>query len=405
VTTGFEFTCVVQTNAVPSCWGSNDTGQLGLGAASIQAMPLAVAGLGTDVTQMAAGNGSFCVDKSDGSAWCWGANLAGQPDDGPSAYRPSPVEVTAFGHSVVQVANGSGDATCMLTRDLGVWCWGSISNDGGNFDARPTPFLVDGLPTNVGQVAIGWAHACARTNDGMLWCWGRNDSGQLGEGTNAFFESTPIQVAALGNKVDNVVAGGTHSCARTTDGILWCWGSNDSGQLGDGTTQDSATPLPVKSLGANVQQASPGPIGHTCACLTDGTAWCWGRNESGQLGDGSTLQRPNPVQVTGLASVVEISTGASHTCARTRDGSLWCWGGNGAGQLGNGKSGQLAMESTPVRVAALGTNVVEVRTSLVATCARGSDGSIWCWGAREYGMMGDGDLGLRSSPALLAGCN
>jgi alpha-tubulin suppressor-like RCC1 family protein len=214
----------------------------------------------------------------------------------------------------------------------------------------------------------------------------------------------PVQVTALAGLVVQVATTGTHTCARTIDGALWCWGGNDSGQLGDGTTTDSATPLQVTPLGANVRQVSTSPASHTCACLADGTAWCWGRNDSGQLGDGTTSQSAFPVQVSGLASVVEISAGGFHTCARTSDGALWCWGDNMGGELGNGVSGQRAMAKTPVRVASLGTNVAEVRAGTGRTCARGNNGGIWCWGARDYGMMGDGDLGFGLSPAPPAGC-
>jgi alpha-tubulin suppressor-like RCC1 family protein len=404
VAAGLDFTCAIRVGATLSCWGENLVGQLGIGMPAVQVTPLAVARLGTDVAQLSAGNRSFCARKTDGSAWCWGDNLAGQPDDGPTGYRPSPVEVVALGHSVAQVASGWGGATCALLTDGGVWCWGSISNASGNFDARPVPFEVAGLPTNIAEVAVGWAHACARADDGALWCWGRNDNGQLGDGSNAYFRDTPVQVSALAGLVAEVSTTGTHTCARSIDGMLWCWGSNDSGELGDGTTTDSATPLKVAPLGANVRQVSTSPGGHTCARLTDGTAWCWGRNDSGQLGDSTTSQSATPVQVSGLASAVAISAGASHTCARTSDGSAWCWGDNQVGQLGNGMTGQRALETIPVRIAPLGTEVVEVCAGTGATCAREKDGGIWCWGARAYGLMGDGDLGLVSSPVGQAGC-
>jgi alpha-tubulin suppressor-like RCC1 family protein len=404
VAAGLELTCAVDVGATLSCWGTNGFGQLGLGTTSIQAVPLAVASLGTDVAQLAAGDSFFCARKTDGSAWCWGDNLAGQPDDGLTGYRPSPVEVVALSHSVAQVAGG-GAATCALMTDGGVWCWGSISNTSGNFDARPVPFQVAGLPTNIVEVAVGWGHACARADDGTLWCWGRNDNGQLGDGSSAFFREMPVQVTALtGLVVQVATTEGNHTCARTIDGALWCWGGNDSGQLGDGTNIDSATPLQVTPLGANVRQVSTSPVGHTCACLADGTAWCWGRNDSGQLGDGTTSQSAFPVQVSGLASVVEISAGGFHTCARTSDGALWCWGDNEWGELGNGVSGQRAMATTPVQVASLGTNVAEVRAGFGNTCARNKDGGVWCWGGRDYGMLGDGDLGFGLSPAPPAGC-
>ena len=404
VAAGFDFTCGIQVGATLSCWGGNPVGQLGTGTSSVQAVPTAVASLGSDVAQLAAGNGFFCARKSSGSAWCWGNNLAGQPSDGPTDYRPLPVEVLALGHSVAQVASGWGSATCALTTSGEVWCWGEISNATGNSDVRPIPFQIAGLPERPVEIAVGWGHACARLDVGTLWCWGRNDNGQLGDGSNAFFREAPTPVNALGFEVAAVATSGTHTCARKMDGSLWCWGSNDSGELGDGTTTDSPTPLWVQPLGTRVRQVSTSPSSHSCALLEDGTAWCWGANSSGQLGDGTTLRSSVPVQVSGLASVAEISAGLSHTCARTSDGALWCWGDNGVGQLGNGMSGQSAMSTTPVRVAVPGTEWIEVRAGIGGTCARAKDLSTWCWGMRDHGMMGNGDLGLRVSPVAPAGC-
>jgi alpha-tubulin suppressor-like RCC1 family protein len=406
VASGFTSTCAIDGNGRSSCWGDGSFGKLGNGSFSVQAEPLAQASLGIDVSQLASGNGSFCARKTDGSAWCWGNNLAGRTDEGPTPYRPSPVEVVALGHSVVQIAGGWGDTTCALrTNDLGVWCWGSISTAAGGVETRPIPFQVAGLPTGIGEVVVGWGHACARADDGRLWCWGRNDNGELGDGSDAFFQERPVQVGALGAEVAQVATSGTHTCARKLDGTLWCWGSNDAGQLGDGTTAGGATPRMVQSLGASVRQVSTGSNNHTCARLADGTAWCWGDNYAGQLGDGTTSSSALPVQVLGLASVVDISAGFNHACARESDGTLWCWGDNKGGQLGDGRSGQLALATSPVRVAKLGTDVVEVRAGIgAATCARRKGGDVWCWGARGCGMMGDGDIGFALSPVRPAGC-
>jgi alpha-tubulin suppressor-like RCC1 family protein len=142
----------------------------------------------------------------------------------------------------------------------------------------------------------------------------------------------------------------------------------------------------------------------TCAVLDDGTAWCWGRNDNGELGNGSLDQTVLPVQVAGLVSVVEVAIGEAHACARTSDDALWCWGGNGVGQLGTGRTGQTARSTIPVRVASLGARVTGLAVGSGATCARGVDGSVWCWGARTLGMLGDGAVGFTPSPVAPAGC-
>jgi alpha-tubulin suppressor-like RCC1 family protein len=132
----------------------------------------------------------------------------------------------------------------------------------------------------------------------------------------------------------------------------------------------------------------------------------WGPGDDEEMNalDGTTSDSALPVQVYGLSPVVEILAGVTHGCARTSDGALWCWGEHGAGQLGDGMSGRRAMVTTPVRVATLGTSVVEVCAGMGATCARGEASDVWCWGARSFGMMGDGDLGFALSPVGPAGC-
>ena len=398
-------TCAVQSGGTLRCWGDNDFGQLGIGVTSAQPTPRAVANLGTSVAQLAAGADFFCARRTDGGVACWGIDPASQPGDGSGSIvcQPSPLEVAALARPVTQVAGGD-EGSCALSTDGQVWCWGWVSNAAGGFELRAVPFQVPGLPATIVEVAVGSSHACALANDGTLWCWGRNDNGQLGDETNAFFSEAPVQVSTLGPTVAEVATGGTHTCARTADGTLWCWGSNDSGQLGDGTTDDRAIPLPVTSLGAKVRQVSASPWSHTCAVLDDGTAWCWGRNDSAQLGDGTLVSSTVPVPVAGLASVVEVAAGGEHTCARTGDGALWCWGDNSSGQLGTGTSGQGAMAMIPVRVTALGTEVVEVSAGLGATCARAKDGGVWCWGARDFGLMADGTIGFSPSPVGPAGC-
>ncbi|MBI4700423.1 MAG: hypothetical protein HY744_04520 [Deltaproteobacteria bacterium] len=193
-------------------------------------------------------------------------------------------------------------------------------------------------------------HTCARKADGTLWCWGSNEKGQLGDGTTKGQDCngwpckpSPQQVPALGTSVVEVSAGEGHTCARTGSQKLWCWGNNAGGQLGSGTVLPELSPVPVTALGASVVEVSAG-YNHTCARKGDGTLWCWGSNGSGQLGDGTTKGQDCsgwcnalPVQVTALGTaVVEVSAGYNHTCARKQSGTVWCWGKNQLGQLGDG---------------------------------------------------------------------
>ena len=301
--------------------------------------------------------------------------LAGDDPRPPSAAGDAP--------SWLQLAAGD-DHTCARKTDGTLWCWGS-NTDGqlgdGNIGAKASPVQVGALGTLVAEVAAGVGHTCARKTDGTLWCWGQNFQGQLGDG-DIVDKASPVQVSALGTLVAEIAAGRLHTCARKTDGTLWCWGSNIDGQLGDGTAGNKPSPVQVGALGTLVAEVAAG-VGHTCARKTDGTLWCWGLNFQGQLGDGTTGDKSSPVQVGALGTLVaEIAAGNLHTCARKTDGTLWCWGNNDHGQLGDGTS---KSKSSPVQVGALGTLVAEVAAGGNHTCARKTDGTLWCWGTDGTG--------------------
>ncbi len=242
------------------------------------------------------------------------------------------------------------------------------------------------------SVASGYSHACGVKADHTLWCWGANDSGQLGDGTNTN-RPLPVQVTALGSSVAEVSVGDLYTCARKTDGSLWCWGNNASGQLGNGTAVDTSTPTQVTALGTGVAEISAGDL-FACARKTDGTAWCWG---SGPLGDGTGTPALAPVQVPGLSGVAQVSTGDGAACARKTDGSLWCWGFNTFGVVGDGTTND---QLSPVQVT---TGVACVSVGDLFACATKSDGTVWCWGTNDKGELGDGTTTNHFSPAAVPG--
>lgn len=390
----------------PSGGGAGGTGGTG-GAACIASVTL--------------GGFHSCASKTDGTLWCWGHNSHGQLGDGTTSgqscsggtCKPTPVQVPPLGVGVADAAAGMFH-TCARKTDGTLWCWGwnlwGEIGDGTTATPKPTPVQV-AIGAGVAQVALGGSHSCARMTDGSLWCWGSNASGQLGDGTTAD-KKLPVQVAPLGGDVAEVALGDEYSCARKTDGTLWCWGANGNGQLGDGTTTGqscpSATggpckPTPVKvALGSVVQVAVGGH--HSCARKADGTLWCWGLNYYGQLGDGTITGqscsgatcKPMPVQVASLgAAVASVALGALHSCARKSDGTLWCWGENDTGQLGDGTlTGQSCLTSickpTPIQVSQLGAGVAEVALGGSYSCALKTNGTLWCWGDNSQGQLGDG---------------
>ncbi len=205
------------------------------------------------------------------------------------------------------------------------------------------PVFADAATT----VSSGDLHACAVTTSGSLKCWGHNGLGRLGDSTTTH-RTTPVDVTGLTSGVAAVSSGASHTCAVTTSGGLKCWGRNSEGQLGDGTITGRSAPVDVAGLTTGAATVSSG-ASHTCAVTTLGGLKCWGRNNAGQLGDGTTTDRTTPVDVTGLTSgLAAVSAGELHTCAVTTSGGLKCWGWNSVGQLGDGTTTD---RTTPVDVA------------------------------------------------------
>jgi alpha-tubulin suppressor-like RCC1 family protein len=290
----------------------------------------------------------------------------------------------------VRLADG-GYHQCALTPDNSVWCWTSNFRgqlgDGTSTD-RPIPVPVIGIPASVVSVSAKWYHSCAVGTASALWCWGDNDNGQIGDGTTTQRNSA-VQVP-LGNTVREVAAGEFHTCALLTNGTVRCWGGNDFGQLGDGTTTQRLSPVNVPGMASVAQIAANR---HTCVLKTDGTVWCWGTNVSGQLGDGTTTQRTSPVQVSGLGSVTQITTGGAHTCALKSDGTAWCWGSNATNQAGG-----VANYLTPVQLPWFSNTVAQVAAGGGHTCALLTDATVSCWGSNQ-----DGQVGATSAPARVSG--
>jgi alpha-tubulin suppressor-like RCC1 family protein len=209
---------------------------------------------------------------------------------------------------------------------------GQLGNGSNQFFAT-SPVAVAGL-SGVKAISLGDGHSCALLAGGTVKCWGWNLFGQLGNGSNQFFANSPVAVSGLVG-VTAISAGGYHGCALLNAGTVRCWGYNDSGQLGDGTLTNRSTPVAVPNL-AGVVALSLGGSEHTCALVNGGAVKCWGRNMGGELGAGArTLYESSPVAVTGLTGVTGIDAGGRHTCVLLAGGSLKCWGDNEYGELGN----------------------------------------------------------------------
>ncbi|MGZ8431920.1 MAG: RCC1 domain-containing protein, partial [Candidatus Deferrimicrobiaceae bacterium] len=296
--------------------------------------------------------------KSDGTVWAWGQNLFGQLGDGTSGvntYKNTPVQVTGLG-GVIAIACGS-QFTLALTRDHTVWVWGNnfsgVIGDWNIYRAgnSPIPVQKSGLAV-VAAIAAGEDHALALVRGGSVWTWGSNGWGQLGGGTvNASSKRWDPQQVLTGAKA--IAAGGgsyqnRHSVVIMLDGTAWTFGYNSHGGLGNGTTANSPTPVPVSGLTGATAAAAGRDF--TTVLRSDGTVWSWGNNANGQLGDGTNTNRLTPVQVSGLAGVAALVAGGNHTLVLKNDRTVWGWGGNSRGGLGDGTT---THRRTPVQVIGL----------------------------------------------------
>ena len=419
---------------------------IGLTASGVEAS-------GRTATAISSGYNHTCALRSDATVWCWGSDYSGQLGDGTrgdvNLQRLLPVQVhkgTGRLTGVKAIAAG-WDHTCALRTDATVWCWGSDIygqlGDGGQGNAdrlRLKPVQVhlgSGRLSSVKAITTGQYHSCALRTDGTVWCWGYGHFGQLGDGSRGNPGSSPVGLrllpvhvrvgsATLGH-VKAISAGGAHTCARLAAATVWCWGADLRGQLGDGnggdTSHDQLRAVQVVGESAaalaGVRLVGAGS-GHTCAVLTSGTARCWGYDNEGQVGDGTygdaSSDRLTPVAVvdeTGsakLGNIKNISAGGSHTCAllpitSPEGNSVWCWGLAHFGQLGDGTTGDGFYDRLlPVEVlsgsAAL-TGVSAISAGWWHSCALRTDGRVWCWGDDTHGQLGDGTTGTAGDHARL----
>ena len=335
ISTGYYHSCSVNIQGGVSCWGYGGWGLLGNGTGSTSAEPVTATGLTSGVTQLALGQHHSCALMTTGGVKCWGHNGSGQLGSG-GGDTYSPVNASTLNFKAQQIVAGH-QHTCALTTTGGVKCWGwngyGQLGDGSTVN-RNSPVDVIGLSSGVIQISADFGTTCAITENFVAKCWGRNDQGQLGDGTYTY-SSLPVTVQGLVGQAKSIDNGLYNTCAVTTTGGVKCWGYGGWGQLGNGTYSSSPVPVDVTGL-TNVSKVSLGE-GHACSIDSTGAAKCWGRNEQGQLGDGTYDNRAVPVTPSGLTTAVsDISTGMyQHTCAVVDGGTVKCWGYNGWGQLGD----------------------------------------------------------------------
>ena len=335
VSAGTHHSCGVATDDRAYCWGSNSRGQLGDGSMATQReRPVLVLG-GLRFRQVSAGSHHTCAVTTDYRAYCWGWNYKGALGDGTDrvlARRP----VAVAGDWRFRDVSAGQFFTCAVARSDRAFCWGwnhiGQVGDGTTIEQRHTPRRVAG-GLSFRMVSAGTEHACGVTLADAAYCWGSNEYGSVGDGTTTTVRRVPAAVAG-GRSFSQVAAGDRSSCGVTTARSAYCWGWNLYGQVGDGTRIDRRAPRAVAG-GLAFHAVSVGGA-HTCGLRTDQAISCWGHNSFGQLGNGTTADYTIPVPLYGNFQYRQVDAGSSHNCGVTTNNRAYCWGYGGFGQRGDG---------------------------------------------------------------------
>lgn len=314
VSAGGRHSCALLSDSTVVCWGNNSSGQLGNSTTTSSRTPVQVTGL-TSVAAISAGEDHTCAVLTDGTVKCWGFNSSGQLGNGSTSNSSVPVNITGLLSSVTALSAG-GSHTCAVLSNGRVECWGAnLFGQLGNSNlpiGSSTPVLVSNI-FNAAGVAAGANHTCSNLTDGRVLCWGDDSSGQAGvfwTGIIGFFITTvsaPSTAVSITN-VSSVSAGSAHTCATLSNGTVECWGDNSAGQLGNGTIigftppgglagPPNTTIIPVFANG--ISSATMADVGFffSCARVSSGNLLCWGNNNSGQLGNGTTISTTIPANV------------------------------------------------------------------------------------------------------------
>jgi alpha-tubulin suppressor-like RCC1 family protein len=346
-------TCAIGSGGVVHCFGNNDGERLGYAATSVFG-PKPVRGLPSAqaivASRVATSSTPHICAIAAGSVYCWGGNQAGKLGLGDVNPRTSATRIDALGTNVLQIALGD-DHTCARDASRGILCFGDNSLKqviGTTQRSLSTPTINPEVGVKNFWLSAGALHTCVVRETNRPMCWGSGQSGEIGDGVRDP-SNRPSLVAGATTNVTRMALGFRSSFAVLADGTIASWGLNSSSQLGDGDIENRALPALVTALGSDNVDVVAGNV-YACALKRNGSVFCWGTGASGELGQGSLNPVRHPTRIDALGTdVIEIVAGDAHTCVRKRDGSLWCWGRNNFGQS-NGADPSASPLHTPTRI-------------------------------------------------------
>ncbi len=458
---GEGFSCARRSSGAVSCWGDGADGRLGNGATNASSTPVAVSGL-SDAAQVAAGRAHACARKNDGSVVCWGAGSSGQLGQGNTSASNAPV--AASGVTGATQVEAGGNHSCAITGS-GVMCWGqnNYGQAGAGTENVTTPAAIAGL-SGATQLAVATGRTCALVANGAVHCWGYNNytAQLLGVGSEEEKVTTPTAVTGLSGIVrfDTSALGTSGSaCGLNAQNQLWCWGVAGGGRFGNGEPRslhtaaavvpdvnalsaDASTPATFPATEGGLPARTSYEVGsHTVCGVREGRAICFGVGSDGRLGTGSTRANPSEsaTPAAGIEDAVEVSTGLTRTCALRRGGTVACWGTlsgrvesslpipiegiadarsidvggtadsmNLCAVLADGgvscvDTRTVSDATLPVtRVEGL-TGIAQVHVGTDSVCARAEAGTVHCWGAGNYGQLGNGAMDRSNTPVAVSG--
>jgi len=364
-----------------------------------------------------AGSYHACGISTDEQLWCWGYNADGQLGIAQTVTTLSPSLIP--GDFRYRIISGGQYHSCGATLAGIGYCWGNnqdgrLGSSGAAGSSSTVPVAVE-TPATFQSIQSGRVHSCGVDLAQHAWCWGYNGEGELGRAESFGPGSTDSPgTVAIATPIKAVTVGGLHTCATGVDGAAFCWGYNGLGQLGDGSTTTTSTPVPVAGgitflsdppiIFPSPDPDFPLPAGpflaagydHTCGIGTTGSTYCWGLNQDGQLGDGTLTQRLTPTAIS--TAFVAVTAGLRHTCGLAANGAASCWGDNTFGQLGDGTR---EPKLVPTLVAG-GIAFAYLKAGDLFTCGVTSGGEAYCWGDNEYGQLGTGNTAPSTIPVKVA---